>query len=472
MAFVELKTFSFTHLVAIALITCAAQLPSCAASANGRPNILVILADDCTHRDIDLYGGQARCPNITRLASEGMTFSRCFQAAPMCSPTRHNLYNGLYPVKSGAYPNHAEANEGVRSMVHYLGNSGYRVGLTGKSHIAPRKVYPFENVPGFDANCNRSPTHPHSTDGIRKFMERDPKQPFALVVALVEPHSPWVMGDASAYPPEKITLPPVFADTPETRAACSKYLAEITYMDSQVGDVLTALRESGASGDTFVIFLSEQGSGFPFAKWTCYDAGLQSAAVVRWPDVISPGGKSDAMIEYVDVLPTLLESAGAKIPAQLDGKSFLSILRGETNTHKSHVFGIQTTRGVNHGSDHYGIRSVRSGSHLYIRNLTPEATFSCAASQGKMWDSWVRAAEAGDAHAAALVGDFQHRPAEELYDVRADPWNRVNRIDDPGLADVRAKLRAELDSWMKAQGDLGAATEMQALDHMSSQMPK
>ena len=74
-----------------------------------KPNMVFIIADDCTFRDIGCYGGQAKTPNIDRLAAQGMKFERCFQAAPMCSPTRHNIYTGLYPVKSGAWPNHTRA---------------------------------------------------------------------------------------------------------------------------------------------------------------------------------------------------------------------------------------------------------------------------------------------------------------------------------------------------------------------------
>lgn len=424
------------------------------------------MADDCTKGDLGIHGGQARTPNLAALAAEGMMFHRCFQAAPMCSPTRHNLYSGLYPVKSGAYPNHAMAHDGVRSVAHYLGEAGYRVGLAGKSHVGPGASYPFEEVPGFDQSCTRAPTLPHSVEGIGEFMARDSGEPFCLVVALVEPHAPWVMGDASAYPPAQLELPPVFADTPETREHYSRYLAEITYMDSQVGDILGALETSGASSETLVLFLSEQGSGFPFAKWTCYDAGLGSAAVVRWPGVVAPGSESEALVEYVDVLPTFLEAAAAPVPGVLEGRSFLPVLRGERDTHKARVYGIQTTRGVNNGSEFFGIRSVRSAGHLYIRNLTPEAVFSCAANKGEPWESWVRAAEGGDERAAVLVRDYLHRPAEELYDVVADPWNRNNLIDDPSLAEVRDGLRADLDAWMADQGDEGAATEMRALERM------
>ena len=75
---------------------------SLSAGKNKKPNFVFIIADDCTFRDIGCYGGQAYTPNIDKLATEGMRFTQCFQAAPMCSPTRHNIYTGLYPVKSGA----------------------------------------------------------------------------------------------------------------------------------------------------------------------------------------------------------------------------------------------------------------------------------------------------------------------------------------------------------------------------------
>ncbi len=88
------------------------------ARKKGKPNFVFIIADDCTFRDIGCYGGQAHTPNIDKLASEGIRFTHCFQAAPMRSPMRHNIYTGLYPVKSGAYPNHAFAKDGTKSVVH------------------------------------------------------------------------------------------------------------------------------------------------------------------------------------------------------------------------------------------------------------------------------------------------------------------------------------------------------------------
>lgn len=217
---------------------------------------------------------------------------------------------------------------------------------------------------------------------------------------------------------------------------------------------------------TLVIVVSEQGNSFPFAKWTCYDVGLASGCIARWPGKVKPGSVSDALIEYVDVVPTFLEAAGIARPAILDGRSFVPVLTGKTTAHKMHVFGLQTTRGINAGSDYYGIRSVRDARYRYIRNLTPDATFSNAATKSLNFKTWEKLAAAGDAHAQRLVRDYQHRPAEELFDCETDPWNRKNLASDPKFAGQLAGLRTQLDAWMKQQGDEGQPTELKALERM------
>lgn len=430
-------------------------------AVQARPNFLLIIADDCTYRDLEVYGGQAKTPHLNKLASEGMKFTRCFQAAPMCSPTRHCLYTGIYPVKSGAYPNHTMAYDWVKSIATYLNDAGYTSHLSGKTHIQPKSVFPFNytSLPG-----DNNPDPAAFAEVLKS--SSDTGNPFLFIAASNEPHSPWNKGDPSAYPPASLQLPPVLVDSPDTREGFSKYLAEITYFDSQVGELVALLDHSPHRDNTLVIVLSEQGNSFPFAKWTCYDAGLQSACIARWPGHIQPASISDALVEYVDVTPTFLDAAGLPRPDILDGRSFLPVLSGQASEHKTHVFGLQTTRGINGGSEYFGIRSVRDGRYRYILNLTPEATFKNAATGDPTFQTWINMAAAGDENARRLVHDYQHRPAEELYDCEADPWNRVNLIADPNFASVRDDLRARLDSWMQQQGDEGQATEMKALERM------
>lgn len=424
-----------------------------------KPNFVFIIADDCTFRDIGCYGGQAYTPNIDKLASEGMRFTQCFQAAPMCSPTRHNIYTGLYPVKSGAYPNHTFAKDGTKSVVHYLKPLGYRVALSGKKHINPPDVFPFEysgkgNNPDFEV--------------LDKFMGecKDNGTPFCIFACSNEPHSPWNKGDASRYDAAKLKLPPYFVDTQETRENMTRYLAEITYYDGQVGQALALLDKHGLADNTLVIVVSEQGSSFPFGKWTCYDTGLQSAFIARWPGKIKPGTVNDALIEYVDVLPTYIEAAGGTPPSALDGKSLLPVLLGKAKEHKEYVFGEMTTRGIINGSEHFGIRSIRSRRFKYVCNFTPETKFQNACTNSSIFKSW-RDKAASSSDAAEKIRRYEHRPAEELYDITEDQYEWNNLADDPKFAKVKAELRRRLLQWMKAMGDKGQQTEMEAFEHQA-----
>lgn len=432
---------------------------ACIAPLHAGPNFLLILADDCTWSDLEIHGGQAKTPHLKALAAEGMKFERCFQSSPTCSPTRHNLYTGLHPVKSGAWPNHTMAYDHVKSIAHHLHAGGYRTHLSGKTHIGPKSVFPFE----YSAD-KKNP----DLAAINTFLDECAAEtkPFLLIAASAEPHSPHNKGDASAYPPGKIKLTPIQADTVPTRRALSAYFAEITYFDSQVGEILAALDAKGLREETLVIVLSEQGYDLPFAKWTCYDAGLQSACVVRWPGKVKAGSTTKALVEYTDVVPTFLEAAGLPVPEGLDGKSFLPVLRGETEKHREHSFSQETSKGIFDGPVHYGIRSIRGERYRYIRNFTPEIAFQNTTTNRQPFLSWIKAGKNGDEKAAKLVHDFQHRPAEEFYDCEADPWNRKNLIAEKSLAPVIADLRQRLDAWMKSQGDEGQATEEKAPGRM------
>ncbi|MCG8649974.1 MAG: sulfatase-like hydrolase/transferase, partial [Pirellulales bacterium] len=155
-------------------------------AAAERPNFLIIMADDCTHSDLPVYGGHnAKTPNLDRLASEGLVFDRAYVSEAMCQPCRSELYSGQHPMRNGAAWNHSGSRPSTTSLPQHLGKLGYRVGIAGKTHVTPRKAFPFEAVGGFDPNCVRSPTRPHRLGPMNEFLSRDEDQPFCLVVALV-----------------------------------------------------------------------------------------------------------------------------------------------------------------------------------------------------------------------------------------------------------------------------------------------
>lgn len=449
----------FLKMAAAGVLSCAAGRSLGGGTAK-KPNFVFIIADDCTFRDIGCYGGQAYTPNIDKLAGESMRFTHCFQAAPMCSPTRHNIYTGIYPVKSGAYPNHTHVRDGIQSVVHYLRPLGYRVALNGKRHINPPEAFPFEY-----AGRNNNPDMDFADGLIGECVKNG--NPFCLFQCSNEPHSPWNKGDASRYDATTLKLPPYFVDTPETRESMCRYLAEITYYDGQVGQTLALLDKYNVADNTLLIVVSEQGSSFPFGKWTCYDTGLQSAFIARWPGKIRGGTVSDAMIEYVDVLPTYIEAAGGTCPEILDGKSLLPVLLGKRREHKDYVFGEMTTRGIINGSEHFGIRSIRSKRFKYIWNFTPEVEFHNVCVTSAIFRSWRRKA-ADDPDAAEKVRRYQNRPGEELYDITKDPYEQNNLADDSAYAAVKGDLRRRLLEWMEANGDKGQQTELEAKEHQGA----
>ena len=458
MNILDRKTIPPCVFVAIVTASLFGINTSQAASDGNGPNFLFVIADDCTFRDIGCYGGQAITPNIDGLAHQGMRFTQCFQAAPMCSPTRHTIYTGLYPVKSGAYPNHTFVKNGTKSIVHYLKPLGYRIHLSGKTHVAPKEAFPFEysgekNNPDFEA-----------IDELMAESKRD-NSPFCLFACSNEPHSPWNKGDSSQYDSSTITLPPYFVDTQETRKNMADYLAEVTYFDWQVGELLTLLDKHGMAENTMVVVVSEQGSSFPFGKWTCYDTGLQSACIVRWPNKIKGKSVTDALVEYVDIAPTFIDAAGGMPVDAIDGKSFVPVLTGKSTTHKDFVFGEMTTRGINKGSPYFGIRSVRSDKYKYIINFTPHVTFQNACTNSNIFASWREKALAGDATAAEKVYRYENRPAEEFYAIDKDPYEWTNLANDPQYAQCKAELKEELSRWMEECDDRGQQTELEALEH-------
>lgn len=438
-----------------------------------KPNILLFIADDMTWRDLQPYGNNdVLTPHMAQLAEEGMSFDNMFTSTAMCSPTRQQLYTGLYPVRSGAYPNHSRVYDGVKSVGHYFKNIGYEVAIVGKTHHGPPESYPFNFLGG---------RHHDDGDGVDIHIDRikpvlNQKAPFFMVVATNQPHAPWNRGPAELYRNKDLRIPDYMIDTEETREQLARYYAEITYADSLLGRSLDLLDQSGKSDNTIVIFTSEQGSQFPFAKWTNYDLGLKTAFIVRWPGIVRPGSRNSALIQYVDVVPTLLEAAGGSpdhiytgsVDAEghtgFDGISFLDVLREGKEEHREYVYGVQTTRGIFSGSVCYPIRSVRSKNFKYILNLNSSSPFYNlvnTASNG-IYQAWIDATEEGS-EKRSLVMRYTHRPKEELYDIRKDPYELDNLADNPEYDKVKKGLAKELHKWMQQQGDEGIDTELKAI---------
>ncbi len=423
---------------------------------NKQPNIVVILADDLGTNELGCYGGRnLQTPNIDRIASEGIRMTNNYASATMSVPVRASLYTGLYPARHGSYQNHKPTYDFVKTAPDYLRRLGYRVGRTGKDHPSKQPdVYTFERIKGFPVNCIARKA-PYTTDGIDEFIHRNDEEPFCLYVCSIHPHVPWTWGDPEKFNPDSVVLPPNCVDNKKTREIFCKYLAEIQELDNEVGAVLQLLETSGKLENTLVIFLGEQGPQMPFGKWTCYRYGQHSAFMARYPKKIVKGTVSDALIQYEDILPTMIEFGGGTPIRGLDGESFLGVLFGENNAHREWAYGIHNN--IPSG-DAYPIRSIQDKRYKLIVNLIPEVDYyhknmMNPASKG-IWSSW-RVSAKTDKRAQFLTERFAKRPAIELYDLENDAWELNNIAHLPEHAERIVLMQEELKKWMTQQGDQG-----------------
>jgi len=236
-------------------------------------------------------------------------------------------------------------------------------------------------------------------------------------------------------------------------------------MDGQVGQILKTLEEVGQKDRTLVLFSSEQGSQFPGCKWTNWDTGVHTAMIARWPGKVAIGKRTDAIVQYADVLPTLLDLAGGKpVESGCDGTSFLPLLQGKSETHRQYAYFVHNN--LPEGPP-YPIRAITDGRYRYIRNLLPDEVYiekHLMGSQGNgslnnpYWATWVfNSWDKPEIY--RLVKRYTRRPAEQLYLTADDPYEMTNLIGDPKHAEIGAKLSVELDRWLKSQGDPGAAQD-------------
>jgi N-sulfoglucosamine sulfohydrolase len=368
----------------------------------------------------------------------------------------------LYPMRHGSFQNHKQVNDSLKSVVHYLNDSGYRVGLTGKNHVTkPKYIFPFEIVKGFEPNCV-APTDDYELDDIKKYITQN-NTPYCLFIMSINPHAPWTVGDTTEFDADKLILPADWVDTKVTRRQFVKYLAEVRRLDDQVGEIVRLLRETGQDKNTIVVFLGEQGAQFPGAKWNLWDAGQKSAMIIKWPGVIKPATNSECLVQYEDVAPTLIDIAGGKPIMGLDGRSFLPVLSGDNKEARKYVYGIHNN--IPEGNP-YAIRSIRDGRYKLILNLSSDKPYynrfmmdPQRKDRNSVWFSWVDEAK-NSREATFITKRFETRPAVEFYDLLIDPSEMKNLAADPSYKAQIADYKQKLGQWMTGQGDKGEAVDI------------
>lgn len=439
-----------------------------------RLNILWICADDFTPYASGFYGHPfARTSNLDRLAKEGLIFERAYCNCPLSTPSRQSFWTGRYPWTIGVTISPSSLPEKEVTLPGLLRQVGYRTASFGKTnYYAPRKHEfhqcadhveyqewlegrkrrplpseievlgpwrPFAQPAAQWLNSSCLPfgawdeemQDTYHTRQAVSFLHESSRSPFFLFLNFHSNHSPFrfPIEFRGRYRPEHFTVPPlepedaeqmplVFANltTRDKQGILAAYYTAVEYMDRNVGLVLDGLERSGRAADTLVLFTSDHGyllgQHGRFEKHCCYEQGVRSALILRYPGLIEPGTRSEALVEFVDLVPTLLQMAGLKIPARVQGRSLLPLVRGGIVEHRNSVI------------------SCYAGNEEAMLRTTHWKLIYCT---GRRW-RW-------DGYATSRP---LHAPSIRLYDMIHDPDETTNLSRDTQYAAIIDGLLTEL----------------------------
>ena len=434
---------------ALAFLTLSPILPAplAAQTPNARPNIVVFVGDDLGWRDTGPYGNRAiHTPSIDRLARSGLVVRYAFGTSPQCSPSRISMLSGRYPHATRTEDLHTPLPDGIRLLPSLLHDAGYFTGNMAKTHFGPNAERQFQWYSKETATA------------LPAFLDASGTRPFFLWVGFHEPHRPYPVDQTTGtHPPARVALTPYLADTPETRADIARYYDAIARMDRAIGLMLDELARRKLTGRTLVVFLSDNGAPFPREKGTLYDGGTRSPLLVAWPGVVPAGATHRrGLVSTIDLAPTLLEVAGADVPADLQGRSFRPLLsRPDTAVAREYVFSERNW----HDCDEHQ-RAVRSGRFKLIRTDAYTALPLCTAADIGASPAFLalRArARAGRLTAAQRRLFEAPRARLELYDLTRDPWELTNVAGDPAYRAELDTLTTVLEEWIEGTDDFPAA---------------
>jgi uncharacterized sulfatase len=419
-------------------------------AAETRPNILWVTSED-NGPHLGAYGDSfADTPNLDRLAERGLTYLNAWSTAPVCAPARTTIISGLYPTSTGS--------EHMRSMTRlpeqmlmfprYLREAGYYCSNNSKEDYNLEKTGMVWDESSREAHWNK----------------RTPGQPFFSVFNFtvthesqirLRPHTP--VHDSS-----RVRVPAYHPDTPEVRRDWAQYYDKVTEMDGQVGGVLDQLEEQGLAEDTIVFYWGDHGPGMPRSKRWPYNSGLHVPLIVSIPEKfrhLAPreykaGGKTDRLVGFIDLAPTVLSLAGIEPPPYLQGHAFLGEFEGPE---QSYLYGFRGRM-----DERYDLlRCVRDKRYIYIRNFMPHKIYGQYIAymfQTPTTQVWKDLFDLGKLKEHQTYF-WRSKPSEELYDLREDP-DEINNLADSAVHEaILQRFRQAQREWVLSVRDVGFLPE-------------
>ena len=381
-----------------------------------KPNVIVIYPDQLRAQSLPLFGEyQIETPHIGRLASEGLSIDNAISNCPVCTPARAMLVTGRYPQTTGHLINTTRTRHSEISIGDTFAHWGYKTGWVGKWHLHTGLWPAIDRMPqhpdwvpegrdrlGFDYwraynqhmvyfdgfvhkdDWNYERWDGYETEGLLKygfeFMDSSVEEPFLLVLSPHQPHfTPFEFAPRRFYEdlPDQIELP---INVPEEKLEVSRemyrhYLAMILAVDEMVGRVLKYLDDKNLADNTIVLFTSDHGTQGgsqgvnPWSKKNPFDASIHVPGIIRYPGSISPGTRTQQIVNMVDWFPTLCGLAGLRVPRSIEGQDRSEILRNNGDVEQGAAFIMNFSKWFDWFENGAEWRGVRTNTHTYARWL-------------------------------------------------------------------------------------------------------
>ncbi|MFT5466340.1 MAG: arylsulfatase A-like enzyme [Verrucomicrobiales bacterium] len=453
-------------MIRILLSALACLFGAVSLNAAERPNIVWLLSEDNSKHYLDLFDeAGAPTPNIAQLAENGLLFEHAFSNSPVCSVARTTLQTGCYGPRIGTHFHRksklAEMPEGLKMFPTFLAEAGYYTTNNSKK----------------DYNAVEPKNNWHESSRKANWRNRpEAKQPFFHMESLGTSHESSLHFKTTVMEKEQtktdrssVTISPYYPDTPIFRYTYARYQDKIMAVDEWVGKTVEKLKEDGVLEDTFIFYFGDHGGVLPGSKGYVRETGLHVPLVVRipenWKHLVdgARGSRVSGFVSFIDFGPTTLKLAGLEVPEQMDGRPFLG-----DGVKMADVNGRNETFGYADRFDekYEFIRTLRKGKFKYFRNYQgyyPDGLQNNYRYRMLAFEEWREIWKAGGLN-PVQSRFFESKPAEELYDLEADPHETKNLAADPALAETLIDLRTRLSSHVKALPDLSLYPESVLFD--------
>lgn len=448
----------------IVLFVLAVVRNAVAADAPRRLNVLLITADDMNADSSGWMGNPlGATPHLDAFAKSAHRFVNNHVTVPICQPGRSALMTGRVPHRNGAL-GFDPIRRDIPTLVEVLRDEGYYTAVIAKSaHMTPAEKFPWHAIG--EQNLGKQPTQ--FANKFRELLATAAKEqkPFFINANLCDPHRPFIAGGrkraqagslvdgARVFQPNEVAVPAFLEDLAPVREEVAQYYSSVNHFDIALGLVMKELADAGRDADTVVLFLSDHGMSFPFAKATVYRNGTWSPVLIRVPGTQKPQ-THDEFVSSVDVMPSLLQLLAVKLPEGLDGRSWVPLLNGAFQEDRDFV--VTHVNTVSSGKS-FAQRCVRTKDRALMFHAWADgqARFRVEALSGL---SFAAMNASSDPTIQARVKQLTIGEPLMLFDLSNDPAERKNLIRDANYAgDVKELIQRLLDHMQRTDDPQGNA---------------